>query len=88
VRDVIFRNNTITGDLPAHAYAMRLNQEGRNPPNLNLSFMNNIWSDPTGTMANFSDGKPDEAKQVKLSNNGFWNGGQGNTARRGTQAAR
>jgi hypothetical protein len=76
VRDVIFRNNTITGDLPAHAYAMRLNQEGRNPPNLNLSFMNNIWSDPTGTMANFSDGRPDEAKQLKLSNNGFWNGGR------------
>ena len=75
-RDIIFRNNTITGDLPARAYAMRLNREGRNPTNQNLLIVNNVWSDPTGTMGNFSDGQPEESALLKLNNNAYWNGGK------------
>lgn len=74
VKDIVFRNNTIAGDLPASAYAMRINREGGNLLNRNLQFINNIWSDPGGTMNNFSDGLPTESEDAWLLNNVYWNG--------------
>jgi hypothetical protein len=80
-RDIIFRNNTVTGDLPSRSYAMRLSRADKNPSNENIYFHNNIWSDPTGTMGVFkksngdlfAEAQPSSAKAVDLRNNLYWN---------------
>lgn len=82
-KDVSFVNNTITGDLPASSYAMEIIITGDNPLNENIYFINNIWSDPTGSMGacfgcggdDFSDGDPASSTNLVLDNNLYYNGG-------------
>lgn len=73
---VLFRHNTITGDLPASSFAMRLNREGSNPVNRRLTFQGNIWSDASGTMGPFAEVPAGHAEGVVLENNLYWNGGR------------
>lgn len=83
-KNVLFRNNTVSGDLPASAYAMLLSRAVSNPANENIRFVNNIWSDHTGTMGamlgqtnnDFSDTRPDRTNSFTLYHNVYWNNGE------------
>jgi len=81
-RDVVFRNNTLSGDMPSRSFAGRLIASPANPRNRDLEFVNNAYSDPTGTMGSeaFSgvdlfDAPPDQTDSALLDNNLYFNGG-------------
>jgi hypothetical protein len=85
-RNITFTNNTVTGDLPSRAFALRSSLTGQNLPNENLFFANNIWSDPTGTMGadptgdlddnDFATGDAEDTLNLVIDNNLYWNGVQ------------
>lgn len=75
-KKVTFRNNTIVGNLPAHTFGFRIETKGSNPPNRNITFSNNIWSDHTGTMDDFTSGESGETVGLRLDTNLYWNGGK------------
>jgi len=75
-RNVTVRHNTVSGDLPATAFGMRLYSFGDNQPNADIRFYNNLWSDPGGTMGTFADAPQGQTSSFVLNNNLYWNGGQ------------
>ncbi len=79
-RDVVFRHNTVVGDMPAKSFAFRLTTG--NLQNQNIQFYNNIWADPTGTMGAEFPGdwnrfsRTESTVSFALLNNVYWNGGE------------
>jgi hypothetical protein len=74
-RGIVFRNNTVVGDVPGNAFALRLNREGANLPVDGVAFHNNVWCDPTGTMGDFSDSDPADVAGFAIDTNLYWNAG-------------
>lgn len=76
-RDVVVRSNTVVGNIPASAFAFRLNVEGESPPNDGISFFNNVWSAPAGTMTDLTDTEVSSPlENFTLETNVYWNGAQ------------
>lgn len=83
-RDIDFFNNTISGDLPSNAFAIRITQEQKNQKPTNINLYNNIWSDPIGTMGqgafessnDFSDTLFYQVGKFTLNHNLYWNNGE------------
>lgn len=81
-RNLVFRNNTLVGDMPSRSFAGRLIAVGDNPPNEDLQFFNNVYSDPTGTMGSEAftgvdlfDAPAGQTASATLEGNLYFNGG-------------
>jgi hypothetical protein len=75
-RAVSARANTIVGNLPSLAFVAEMDRRGNGTGNEDISFYNNLWSDPTGTMSGLSVGDPAANALVVSANNLYWNGGR------------
>jgi hypothetical protein len=82
-RDVVFRNNTLVGDMPARSFAARLIAVGLNPANENIEIYNNIYADPTGSMGTEAyigvylfDAPIGQNDSIIVDNNLYFNGDQ------------
>lgn len=75
VYSVTVRANTVVGNMPAKEFGIRIFTYGAGAPtNDRIHLLNNIWSDPTGTMGDtFNRG--DNTTQIFFDNNLFWNAG-------------
>lgn len=82
--NIKFYNNTVSGNLPSNAYAIRANKERGNLIPDNIILKNNIWSDDTGTMGmgeyesstDFSDTLFYDLETYTMNNNLIYNGGE------------
>ena len=74
--DVTVTHTTVIGDLPTDSYAMDVGTKGSNPRNRDITFANNIWSDPSGSMGELSDGERRETVGLTVRRNLYWNGGK------------
>lgn len=82
-KNIKFFNNTVSGDLPSSAFAIRVTKERKNKKPENIKLFNNIWSDPTATMGqgeyennnDFSDTLIHHLSSFVINNNVYWNGG-------------
>jgi hypothetical protein len=81
VKDLTFRNNTISGDMPSNSFSMRLMKSSSGLKNVNVRFFNNIWADPAGTMGadtptgtqRFSNTPPSDTDSFSINSNLYWN---------------
>ena len=81
-KGITFRNNTVTGNLPANTYAIRTCIANQDYVNTEIHLFNNIWSDPSGTMGadspwgnnDFSISPSGTILSFILGTNLYWNG--------------
>ncbi len=81
-RNINFRHNTVVGDLPSRAFAARLLRGTNNQANQQITFSNNIWSDPDGSMglegflgSDVFEALSGSTSSVELDCNLYFNGG-------------
>ncbi len=76
-KDITIRANTVVGDLPGGTLALRAGTELQNPSVEGIKIVNNLFSDPSGTMTHRLVNTYGNALlgTFKLENNLYWNSG-------------
>jgi hypothetical protein len=75
-RNVTFRHNTVSGNMPGNEFALRISREIDNQAAQNIMLFNNVWVDQAGTMNDFSEGVlGTDVASFTLFNNVYWNAG-------------